>query len=72
MSELEKEEWAIWEENSKLEYARNEGIAQGISKGRTEEQKELILSMIKNKINIDTISKVTNKTVEEIKEIIKE
>ena len=72
MSELEKEEWAIWEENSKLEYARNEGIEQGISKGRTEEQKELILSMIKNKIDIDTISKVTNKTVEEIKEIIKE
>ena len=76
MSELEKEEWAVWEENSKLAYARsegiNEGISQGIAEGRAEEQKELILSMLNNKATLEFISKVTNKTIDEIKEIIKE
>ena len=68
MSELEKEEWAVWEENSKLAYAKDEGISQGIEQNT----KEMILSMIKNKIDIETISKITNKTIEEINQIIKE
>ena len=76
MSELEKEEWAIWEENSKLAYAKNEGISQGMAQGMAQgiEQntKELILSMVKNDATLEFISKVTNKTIDEIKEIIKE
>ena len=68
MSELEKEEWAVWEENSKLAYAKDEGISQGIEQNT----KEIILSMIKNKNDIETISKITNKTIEEINQIIKE
>ena len=68
MSELEKEEWDRWEENSKLEYAKNEGISQGVEQNTN----EMILAMIKNKIDMETISKITSKTIDEIKEIIKE
>ena len=44
---------------------------EGREEGRAEEQKELILSMIKNNATLEFISKVTNKSIEEINEIIK-
>lgn len=42
-----------------------------MKQGIEQNNKELILSMIKNEISIDMISKITNKTIEEINEIIK-
>lgn len=68
MSELEQEEWAEWEENSKLDYAQSKGFNQGIEK----KTKDVILSMLENNATLEFISKVTNKTIEEINEIIKE
>ena len=67
-SELEKEEWAEWEENSKLDYAQSKGFNQGIE----QKTKDVILSMLENNATLEFISKVTNKTIEEINEIIKE
>lgn len=64
MSELEARQWAEWEERSKMTYAKNTG--------RLEERKELILSMIDNNLSLEMIAKITNKTIDEIKEIIKE
>lgn len=64
MNELEEEEWAVWEENSKLAYAKEKGIEQNT--------KEMILSMIENSATLDFISKVTKKSIEEIEKIIKE
>ena len=74
MSELEAREWDKWEEKSMMTYAKNlgkeEGLAEGEIKGREENTKELILSMIDNKLSLDVISKITNKSVEEINKII--
>ena len=73
----EKEERAIRNYQVKLATeqglaeGRAKGMAQGMAQGRAEEQKELILSMIKNNIDMDMISKITNKSVEEIENIIK-
>ena len=49
------------------------GIKQGVKKGKMEgaEEKvlEVIINMLKKKLDYDTISEVTGKTIEEIKEI---
>ena len=66
MTELEAREWDKWEENSKMDYAKNLGIAEG----KQETTKELILSMLDNNLSLDMISKVTNKSIDEIKKII--
>ena len=42
------------------------------NKGIAEKTNEIILSMIKNNMSLDDISKIINKPIEEIKEIIKE
>lgn len=74
MSELEAREWAEWEERSKLTHARNTGLTEGKIEGKIEGKnettKELILSMIDNNLSLDMIAKITNKTIEEIKELI--
>ena len=70
----EKEERAIRAYGEKL--ATEKGLAEGLAKGRAEgiEQntKELILSMIENGATLEFVSKVTNKSVEDIEKIIKE
>lgn len=38
-----------------------------MAEGKEETTKELILSMVKNNLSLDKISKITNKTSEEIK-----
>ena len=74
MSELEAIKMLEWEERSKMTYAKNLGIAEGEAKGRIEGKeentKELILSMLDNKLSLDMISKITNKSIDEIKKII--
>ena len=66
MSELEAREWDKWERKSMMTYAKNLGKEEG----KEENTKELILSMIDNKLSLDMISKITNKTLEEINQII--
>ena len=68
------QEWMI-EENAKMAYeddmyaARKEGIEQGIEQGADEKTIEVIQNMLGENIDYETISKVTGKTIEDIKEI---
>lgn len=66
MSELEAREWDKWERKSMMTYAKNLGVAEG----KEETTKELILSMLDNNATLEFISKVTNKTSDEINKII--
>ena len=47
-----------------------QGIEQGIQEGVLKNQKEIVLNMYKEKIELDIISKVTKLTLKEIDEII--
>lgn len=73
-SEEEALEWAEWERNSIRDEAqkegRQEGIKEGIKEGKNESIKEMILSMNKNNISIEVISKITQKSIDEINEIL--
>ncbi len=46
-----------------------EGIQEVLQKGAEESKKEVIINMLRKKLDYDTISEVTGKTIEEIKEI---
>ena len=74
MSELEAIKMLEWEEKSKMTYVKNLGIAEGRAegeiKGKEETTKELILSMLDNNATLEFISKVTNKSIDEIQKII--
>ena len=48
---------------------RQEGLTEGRQEGRTERDKEVILNMLKEKTDINFISKVTGLSVEEIKKL---
>ena len=48
-----------------------QGIKEGIAKGREENNLEVINNMLKENIDIELISKITNKTKKEIMEIKK-
>lgn len=67
-------EWMV-EANNKLrekgiiDTAREEGIEQGLVQGIEESKKEVIINMLNKNIDYKTISEVTGKTVEEIKNI---
>ena len=63
MTKEEALEWADWSENTIYD--------KGVKIGNQETSKEYIKSMVDNNIELDIISKITNKTIEEIKEIIK-
>ena len=60
-----------WREQGERRYAIKQGHEEGFKQGREEEKKELIINMLQEKACYDFISKVTGKTVEEIKEIEK-
>ena len=74
MSELEAMEWQEWEDRSIQTEMRkkgfDDGLALGIKEGIKENTREMILAMINNNLSLETISKITNKTIEEINEII--
>ena len=63
----------IEENNAEKRRIHKEGIKQGKKEGKIEgaEEKslEVIINMLKKKLDYDTISEVTGKTIEEIKEI---
>ena len=54
------------------EDALQRGIEQGIERGIEQKTKETIIEMAKNNATLEFISKVTNKTIEEIERISKE
>ena len=86
-TEEEALEWAEWERRSiiteirekaiaevkaeALAEAKAEALSEGQTKGKEETTKDLILSMIENGATLEFVSKVTNKTIEEINDIIK-
>ena len=80
MTEFEAMKWQERKEKCLREDGINEGYALGLeqgledgyNKGIEDNTKEIILSMIKNNMSIDDISKIINKTNSEINEIIKE
>lgn len=64
------------EENAKKEghekgikEGRKEGLEQGLQEGLEKAIKQTIINMLKEKIDIDLISKITNKSIEEINSI---
>ena len=73
LHEWEKEKLDKLVKDTEMELAREEGIIlgkeEGISLGREETITSTIRSMLENNIDYETISKVTGKTIKEIKEI---
>ena len=69
--EWEKEKMDKYVELTKLSNAREEGKADGKNDGIKETEVKYIKNMIKNNFNNETISKITNLSVEEIIEIKK-
>ena len=72
------QDWMVEENNrlrlqGQLAYAKDEGIKkgtkEGIKKGIEENKIEVIKAMLKKNLGYNTISEVTNKSIEEIKEI---
>ena len=53
-----------------MEKGREEGITFGENKGRAEAQAELIRSMHKNGLTAEQIAAVTDKNIEEVKDIL--
>lgn len=68
------QDWMI-EENARMKhegqmaYAREEGLAQGIEQGIEQGREEIIINMLNEGADYNFISKITGKTIDEIKEI---
>ena len=52
-----------------IKQGKKEGIQEGLQKGVEESKKEVIINMLRKKLDYTIISEVTGKTIEEIKEI---
>ena len=71
-------EYRIWkDENERINASiineeRKEARQEGLEEGRVEAKKEIVLEMYRNNISLDMISKCTNLSQEEIKNIINE
>ena len=69
----------MWEENDKLRYYNDlkaseeqgveKGIEQGIEQGIEGKSKEVVINMLNKNMDYETISEISGKTIEEIKEI---
>ena len=73
----------VWEENARIRYNNDiaaaeeqgleqgieQGIEKGIEQGIESNKREIIVSMLNKKMDYNTISEITGKTIEEIKEI---
>ena len=59
------------EEQSLLEEGYDSGFQDGINTGIEQNKLEMIERMLKNKVDYETISQITEKTIEQIKEIEK-
>ena len=69
MSDLERLQWEEWERRSIEKHLINTGIEKGLKQGIEQNTISTIKSMLKKKISYEDISDITNKTIEEIKEI---
>ena len=63
-------EWALLDQGRRE--GREEGIKEGMEKGREEKTKSLAVKMYLEKIDIETISRITELSIEEINELIKD
>ena len=57
------------DQNTNMKHAKEEGIAEGISKGEKIALQNVVINMLKQNIDIDIISKATNLSIEEITKI---
>lgn len=64
-------EWEEWERRSIETEIRKKSAEEGLKQGIEQNTKDMIISMKKNNVTLDLISKITNKSIEEIKEILK-
>ena len=64
------EDW-MWEEHYRLKEidARNTALQEGREEGIEDNKKEVIINMLKEKSDYEFISKITGKTIDQIKEI---
>ena len=53
-----------------LAQKHDEGLEKGRQEGRQEERQELIMNMLSNGVDVDTISKMTGIPLEEIKQCL--
>ncbi len=67
-----KEEWDEYVENKKTERTFNEGRDKGLNEGRNESTTNIIRNMLLNDIDLELISKVSGRTIEQIKKIQKQ
>ena len=61
----------MWEENDKLRYYNDLEASkeQGIKQGIEDKSKEVVINMLNKNMDYETISEISGKTIEEIKEI---
>ena len=61
----------MWEENDKLRYYNDLEASkeQGIEQGIEDKSKEVVINMLNKNMDYETISEISGKTIEEIKEI---
>ena len=72
ITELEARRISEWEEKSKIDYALNTGKEEGREEGSKQTTIDMIKNMVANNATLDFISKVTNKSIDEINKIITE
>ena len=72
ITELEARRISEWEEKSKIDYALNTGKEKGREEGSKQTTIDMIKNMFANNATLDFISKVTNKSIDEINKIITE
>ena len=72
ITELEARKISEWEEKSKIDYALNTGKEEGREEGSKQTTIDMIKNMFANNATLDFISKVTNKSIDEINKIITE
>ena len=51
---------------NQIEYAKETGLEEGLSKGREEERNSIVLKMLKNNLPVQTICDVTGLSVEDV------
>ena len=67
-----KEEWDEYVENKKTERTFNGGRDKGLNEGRNESTTNIIRNMLLNGADLEFISKVSGRTIEQIKKIQKQ
>ena len=60
----------VWDERIEKNLRKREDYLLGISEGIDQKQKEMIINMYKEKIDINTISKISNMSIDDVEQII--